>query len=223
MHSFELLFFHDPLMPPEYGDMAVKALKSTAESLQLASLSVDRATDKMVVNAVFEDESRSSEYSYALSNAFYRVFPAAEEITYEDTVLGTMTYDDGLGWYEGAVDFGGRCITVCMHADTEGVDEARVDALRKVVLGLAKQIPKLCDHLSEEFLQLYNQEWKRLDELAMPEPLTPVGFKRRLSLDSIEVDEELWVSYRFGADGMFTEHGLAVDVAVDGSVSMSVR
>jgi hypothetical protein len=220
LESFELIFFHDPLMPAEYGDKAVEALQSAADALPLEAIAVDRKIDKVVVKVEYQDQSRGDEISDALSKAFFSVFPHEEPVIYEDPVLGKLVFDSDARQFEGMIELDGKRLAVNVQSNSGEVDTEQINALRSVIDRLPTQLPHYYDLLTDSFLALYNDSWKRRDERAGAEPLTAAEFKERLSLSYIEVDDTAQVTIEIDEDGMFTEHALYVELPRDGSVEV---
>ncbi|MEO1498282.1 MAG: DUF2262 domain-containing protein [Planctomycetota bacterium] len=218
--SFTLYFWLKSSMPKDYADAALEALRSAAAALPVESVSVDRHPDQIVVVVELQDESRTSEFSDALNQAFLEVLPNEEVATCHDPLLGELIYDDDLGLYEGEFEFHGKLISICASSESDELDERQVEALREAVAGLTETLPGLRERVAEEFLAIYEASWKHHDPRATAERLATADFMKRLSIDSVSIDDNLIVTFDFGGDDMFGEHGLSVDVHPDRSTEV---
>ena len=134
--------------------------------------------------------------------------------TIHDDVLGTLTWNDKLDWWEGRVELTpehaiGLSISV---EGEEGVPLGEeIEQARSILIRLREREPEARIVAAEELLDIYNDQWN--DD----ETLDEEEFMARLTLDDLSVAADGSAELFYRDDNLFAGHTVLVTVGVDGN------
>ncbi len=123
-----------------------------------------------------------------------------------DREWGRLTLDRGNGSYEGSVDFGGTEVDLSLSVD-DGADTCNgsMEALEALMADPKEWVKKAKIFLAKEFTENAN-DWQSGEEDY--EPITTVGFAKRITLCCISISEDGDLEFWFDDDDMFFGHTL---------------
>jgi hypothetical protein len=134
----------------------------------------------------------------------------AAKRTFEDPVLGTLTLDRGMSWYEtGQRRFRYGRHTIAVQISEPDDDEHVAKAVRSagaIVASLERAWRSMLGEIADELLDTYNDGWRDGGPL-----LSRAGFLRALSPESTVVGPERTTVY-LRSGSLFTEHGVEVRI-----------
>jgi hypothetical protein len=133
----------------------------------------------------------------------------------DDGILGRLTLNRGMDWYEGTRKFRRNEYEVAVM--TPDPDDAKkvarvVKRAAKCIRRIDDDLTKLRDDIADDLLELYNTEWRQSGRA-----LSRAGFKKRLSLNSVIVQTGRTTAH-FGAGSLFADHGIEVRISPRGKV-----
>lgn len=130
-------------------------------------------------------------------------------VVIRDDVLGSMTLDRALSWYQGSriVDGGTYTLAVMIEEPPDVArDAATLEALRARVEEIEAQVPRYRESAADELLTLYNEEW-RDEELPR---LTREEFMARLRVHAVHLQSDGRIDVYFDDDDLFAGHVIHV-------------
>jgi len=137
----------------------------------------------------------------------------SEPVIYESSILGNLTLDRRLDWYEGKVDWNGNTIFVFLSGELSEVDKME----KNVVSILSDQKEwddfikrKICD----ELLNLKNESWLEEGEM----PLTAAEFISKISLESITVNDSDKFQMNYNDGDIFWGHAITVETDLEKNI-----
>jgi hypothetical protein len=137
------------------------------------------------------------------------------ERTIHDEVLGTLTWNDTLDWWEGRVELvPGHGIGLSLTVEEDEADApavAEIAFARDLLARLREREPEARVVAAEELLEIYNEEWN--DE----EPLSEEEFMSRLTLEDVNIAPDGSAELYYQDDGLFAGHTVLVTVGADGN------
>ena len=137
-----------------------------------------------------------------------------EERTIHDDVLGTLTWNGQLDWWEGRVELApGHAIGLSLGVEEEesAPSEEETAQARRLLLRLREHEPEARIVAAEELLDIYNDEWN--DD----EPLEEEEFMARLTLDDLSIAADGSAELFYRDDNLFAGHTVLVTVGADGN------
>ncbi len=140
---------------------------------------------------------------------------ADAERTTHDEVLGTLTWNGQLDWWEGRAEVApGHAIRISLSVEDEAADApspTELDQARRVLGRLREDEPAARLVAAEELLAIYNDEWN--DD----EPLGEEEFMARLTLDDLSIAPDGSAELFYQDDNLFAGHTVLVSVGPDGN------
>jgi hypothetical protein len=158
--------------------------------------------------------------SERIMDAFIAAFPhlATESPTLCDDILGKLTWDDECDGFEGQAALGGNEVDVLLLTPPEPAPLSVIRRAGDVVFRWPEWWRMIRPSIIGECLSLYNDEWRSFDETGSGLVLTEDDFLNRLLPTTLHVGPDLKFKVYFDADGMFTEHGITVEVSAEDQV-----
>ena len=138
--------------------------------------------------------------------------PDAMTSPVDHPVLGRMTYDPDLHWYQGQTESRGLPVALTLSCD-EG--PPAFDALAAVVADLDRLREDAEAQTVADLLALKNEEW--LDEDDGEGAETAESFRAKLRLESVGLAPDGVVTFSFEDGDLFWGHAILVDRAADGT------
>ena len=139
----------------------------------------------------------------------------SEARTLQDEVLGTLTWNADLDWWEGRVDLSaGHPVRLSLTVEEEDADVEPAQEIahgRRVLLFLRGHEPEARLVAADELLEIYNAEWNE------GEPLDDEEFMGRLTLDDVNVSFDGSAELFYRDDGLFAGHTVLVMVDANGN------
>lgn len=135
------------------------------------------------------------------------------ETTLEDDVLGPLTWNEQLDWWEGQVELSpGHLIGLSVSVEEETAPPTvEMEQARRVLLRLREHEPEARLVAAEELLPIFNDEWN--DD----EPMTEEEFTARLTLEDLSVAADGSAELFYNDDNLFAGHTVLVTVGSDGN------
>ena len=138
-----------------------------------------------------------------------------EALTVHDDILGTLTWNGDLGWWEGQIELvPGHRLSMSLSVEEEdaAVKPAQeIARARRVLLFLREHEPEARLVASDELLEIYNAEWND------GEPLDEEEFMDRLTLDDVNVSFDGSAELFYLDNGLFAGHAVLVTVDANGN------
>ncbi len=136
-----------------------------------------------------------------------------DTLTMHDDVLGTLTWNEQLDWWEGEAELlPGHVIRISVGVEDEAAPtDAEMAQARAVFLRLREREPEARIVAAEELLDIYNDEWN--DD----EPLGEEEFMARLTLEDLSVAADGSAELFYSDDNLFSGHTVLVSVGPDGN------
>jgi hypothetical protein len=134
-------------------------------------------------------------------------------MTIEDELLGTLTWNEDLDWWEGrAVLAPGHAISLSIEVEDATVAPTQEIAhARRILLFLREHEPEGRLIAADELLEIYNAEWNE------GEPLNDEEFMARLTLNDVNVAFDGSAELFYQDDGLFAGHAVLVTVDPNGN------
>lgn len=156
-------------------------------------------------------------------------------VAIEDSTLGTFLLEREYSWFEGSVDWlGSECEVYLITDEEDGETAEKAYAhFQALYQDRAAWDDKFRQSAADELLELAN-DWynpddygenfdddfdadENLDDDEMP--IKRDEFLRRLSIGSIEIDDEGDMTVYYNADEMFTDHAIVIYAEISGKIS----
>jgi len=138
------------------------------------------------------------------------------ERTIHDEMLGALTWNSQLGWWEGQAEIApDRSVTFSVSVEDEETDEeprVEIENARRVLLRLPEQEPEARQLAADELLDIYNEEWNDDD------PLSAEEFMTRLVLDDVGIFADGSAELFYQDGGLFTGHAVLVTLDAAGNL-----
>lgn len=139
--------------------------------------------------------------------------------TFQDAVLGQLTYDDRLSRWDGASAVLGVPFSLSAHTFADSgrglpQDEAALEVYRAAFLRLERDEPALRPQMAERMLPLA-QEWQEDDDEA---PLSAPQFLERVTLESLSIYEDGDAELFYNDGDLFAGHVIIAVVKGDGTL-----
>ncbi|MCC9656720.1 DUF2262 domain-containing protein [Rhodopirellula halodulae] len=150
------------------------------------------------------------------------IFPAGDDsqpVEFQDSRFGRLIFRDEYSWFEGSFELPETGDTVDLFLDSapEAPNQASIDRAKQITDEWPQRRSTILARITDNLLDLYNKEWRKLDE-SDEGPLDAGRFSDRLSLCSLAIDSEQFVTLGFHADGMFTDHGVTATVSTEDEI-----
>lgn len=130
--------------------------------------------------------------------------PPAPEIN--DEVLGTLSYDERVDWYEANIRVGGSDLSVCVSADEEGSFQPALERARQLHASLQGYAEKAKQYAVAQLLELKNDSWLGEEE----EPVSPGEFAQRMTLESTVIGGDGTVTFYHNDGNLFLGHCIQI-------------
>lgn len=194
-------------------------LRTLLAELPILASEVALANRIVIVTATCSADTDTDSIVDQIAEAITEVFPSEsvpQPCEFDDPTFGNLAYCEKYSWYEGSFELPEETDLIGVYIDSEsGVPiQASLDRARQIVEQWTERKSKLYSQIVTDLLDLYNKEWRKLDEKNVG-PLSAVQFCDRLSLSSLAIDNVQMAKLRFYADGMFTEHGVTATISAD--------
>jgi hypothetical protein len=135
--------------------------------------------------------------------------------TIRDEVLGPLTWNTDLDWWEGRVELSpGHPLSLSLSVEDEDATADPVREIahgRRILLFLREHEPEARLVAADELLEIYNAEWNE------GEPLDEEEFMDRLTLDDVNVSFDGSAELFYLDDGLFAGHTVVVTVDANGN------
>jgi hypothetical protein len=130
-----------------------------------------------------------------------------------DEVLGMLTWNDQLDWWEGRTEMApGHLIGISVSVEDETAPPTvEVEQARRVLLRLREREAEARLVAAEELLAIYNDEWNDDD------PISEEEFMARLTLDDLAVASDGSAELFYQDDNLFAGHTVLVSIGADGN------
>ncbi len=138
--------------------------------------------------------------------------------TITDELLGVLTWNDGLQWWEGRLQLDSDTpFTLYVFARSSfAPDRAITDECRTAIKRIIGSEAECRMYAANELLDIHNSEWND------GSPTSKEAFARRLTPDSVEVHESGYAEFHFGDGGLFCGHGVGVRLRASGEFQEAV-
>lgn len=147
-------------------------------------------------------------------------------VTIEDNTLGTFLLEREYSWFEGVADWLGTECRIYLITDEEDGETAEkaYAHFQTLYQDRAAWDDKFRQFAADKLLELAN-DWydpdeeddENFDDDEMP--IKRDEFLRRLSIESIEIDDEGSMTVYYDADEMFTDHAIVIYAEIDGKIT----
>lgn len=138
------------------------------------------------------------------------------ERTYHDDILGTLTWNSELEWWEGRVSLPlGHSVGISLSVEEEDAEVEPVleaEQAHRVVRWLQEDEPEARQLAADELLSIYNEEWN--DD----EPLSEEEFIARLTLDDVNIAPDGSAELFYKDTGLFAGHTVLVTLDAAGNL-----
>lgn len=124
----------------------------------------------------------------------------------EDPVLGTLSYNPVVNWYEAVCRPDGRTAELCLHLDDDGTLASTLRRAHALYADAARYLLGARKYAVEQLLTLKNERWLDEDE----EPVTEAEFMERITLQSIVFDADGTVTFYHLDDDLFWGHSIEI-------------
>jgi hypothetical protein len=141
-----------------------------------------------------------------------------DHANFYDEMLGQLSYNAQLDWYEGQFPYQGTSLTFHLIALEEDDVAATVSKARHLLANLADYGQRAKDYAAERLLDLKNDVWLDDDEA----PLTADQFKRRMTLESVSCLSDGTVEFFHNDDDLFFGHCILVVMRDDQFVDADI-
>lgn len=124
----------------------------------------------------------------------------------EHPVFGTLIYDRRFGYFRGRATWGDQAVALmldCAEPDQPGRAFETAEVLFRDQAAWAQRVN---DYAVDQLLALKNESWLDDDE----EPLTPAAFVRRMTLETIAIDEEGAFTFWHDDGDLFWGHAIQI-------------
>lgn len=121
-------------------------------------------------------------------------------------VLGKLSLDRSVGWYEGAVRVGMKKIRMSIDPDDIESPEATIEAAERLVSTIRDWDRKARDLAVKELLSVKNESWLEEGETEV----TSEQFKKRMKAESITVHEDGSFDFWYEDGDLFWGHSIEV-------------
>ena len=138
-----------------------------------------------------------------------------QETIYDD-MLGALTWNSDLDWWEGRVDMqSSHSISISLTVEDDDNEVPDIDTLlqhgRRIVTFVREHEPEARLVAADTLLEIYNREWN--DET----PLDDEEFMGRLILDDVNVAADGSAELFYKDDGLFAGHTVLVTIDAAGN------
>ena len=203
-------------------DNGLPQLRAMLARLPIQTFDIERENMSLSVSATFSDEQDGDSIVDQIIEAIGDVFPSEPgppPIEFFDPILGRLIYHDEYSWFQGSFQMSDANDPIRLYIDSEPDSPCQASLVRakQIVEQWSKARSRIYAAIASSLLDLYNDEWRKSDEKDEG-PLDADRFCARLSVDSLSLDSQQVVTLRFGADGMFTEHGVTISIAANDEV-----
>lgn len=181
---------------------------------ELKEKQTDRYRNRLLVTQILDSHVKSPELEAILAK--YN-----EPVTIEDDILGTLTLDKQYFELSTEIQFGNNedvCISMDVDEDKDSWTEP-INIARKLVLNAEKLDIEMRQFAAKELTDDANDWQDNLDE-DLPE-ITQEQFAKRITLESLYVDEEGDYTAYYDDDDMFYGHVVVVDGNIDTGLESS--
>jgi hypothetical protein len=129
----------------------------------------------------------------------------------EDEFLGTLTWEDQIGWRGIMTMPNGKTATLTI--DAAKTDESLPEVVRSTVKFVIANEPRIRDKIAFSMSEFYNETWGGGDTI------TPEELARRITLTEVSVYEEGDGELLYQAnDDLFTDHAICAYLDVNGEI-----
>jgi hypothetical protein len=129
-----------------------------------------------------------------------------QPVTLETKVLGKLTLDRSVGWYEGTVRVGMKKIQISIDPDDIDNPEATIESAERLVITIKDWDKKARDLAAKELLSVKNDFWLEEGEAEV----TAEQFKKRMKTKSITVHENGRFDFWYEDGDLFLGHSIEV-------------
>lgn len=135
-----------------------------------------------------------------------------KEQTAQDEVLGILTWDDSLEWWEGKREImPGHTISVSVSPNDVPL-ETVVELARRAYRQVQTEEPSLRRAAADALLTLHNEEWNE------GEPIGSATFISRMVLTEFSAYDDGSAEISYDDGGLFLGHTIIVFVDADGTI-----
>lgn len=120
---------------------------------------------------------------------------------YVDPILGTLVFDEGMGWYEQKREWNGELIELTIDNGEEEVLQREAGIAAAIIEDMDAWIQACCQQAAEELLEVKNTEYLAVEE--GEEPVTEEEFIANLILECIQVFDDGDFAFWFDAGSLF--------------------
>jgi hypothetical protein len=132
--------------------------------------------------------------------------------TIHDPMLGRLTWDDQLAWWEGAAEIApGHSVDLAVASDGPEELPPALETARRVVAWVREHEARCRWHAAEQLLDVYNASWCR------GEMLDARAFMDRMALESVNVSPGGPHELFYNDGDLFWGHTVVVEVDDDGA------
>ncbi|HEX4950379.1 MAG TPA: DUF2262 domain-containing protein [Blastocatellia bacterium] len=129
----------------------------------------------------------------------------------EDEILGTLTWEDRIGWCGTIPLANGKTATLTI--DAAKTDQAIPEVIRKAATRVIANEPQIRAKIAADMSKIYNETWSGGDTI------TPEEMARRITLVDLSVYEEGDGALSYEADDdLFTDHTICAYMDVYGEI-----
>jgi hypothetical protein len=125
----------------------------------------------------------------------------------EHLELGTLRYENEYDWYEGQIGLQESDIAIQLLMDEAGKVAPAIERASNLVRDLEKYAKLAKEYAAQSLLEIKNEAW--VDD-ENEEPLTPVQFEQRMTLESLSIDPNGEVSFYHNDGDLFWGHCILV-------------
>jgi hypothetical protein len=137
--------------------------------------------------------------------------PAQPKHIMEDEILGTLTWEDQIGWRGIMTMANGKTATLTI--DAAKTDESLPEIVRNAVKFVIANEPRIRDKIAVSMSEFYNGTWGGGDTI------TPEELARRITLTEVSVYEEGDGELLYEAeDELFTDHTICAYLDANGEI-----
>lgn len=166
-------------------------------------------------------KSKTIDNCYMLCNVLKKVTDERMERAKEDLKkaiiindsLGKFELNRNFNYFKGKIDYLGELCTVYLNVDFGAITaDYQLDRLYDIYRELAKWDASVKEYVSDELLDLANEEW--LDDA---DEITREEFIQRIGNPDITIEPSGTVRFMFNSDEIFTDHGIEAVVDRNGN------
>ena len=137
--------------------------------------------------------------------------PAKAKHFMEDEFLGTLTWEEHIGWRGSMPMANGKTVTLTI--DAAETDASLPEIVRSTVRFVMANEPRIRDKIAFSMSEIYNGPW------GGDGTMTPEELARRINLAELAVYEEGDGEVVYEADGgLFTDHVICASLDVNGEI-----